>query len=244
MTDYNDLFSQEFHMHEVFSSVEGENDQNNVKDANLDGLGSIHEVSDDTDSDMDSIKCGHCSQFYSNQGAHVCNVTCTIEHNNLQQSSSNETLIAVDIPPALNDRVTTQIEDNPSVLVSCVLCDDKYDQYDDYVIHINKCTTNVKLQHFVCPVCHEIFDAKLDYLEHLKHVHFKIEEQLSDGVDVVDSFTAIYEKTRKPKSVRRQIGWSVEDIYQEIECKKIEHEQKETPTSSPLKTFFSRLGNE
>lgn len=231
-------------MHEVFGSVEGENDQNNVKDANpatMGALGNIHEVSDETDSDMDSVICALCSQSYNSQGAHVCNVTCTIEHNNLQRSSSNETLVAAD-PVGLNDTIShTPVNDAP-VFVSCVLCDNRYDQYDDYVIHINKCTTNVKLHHFVCPVCHEIYTAKLAYLEHLKDVHFKIEEQLSDGVDVIDSFTAIYEKTRKPKSVRRQIGWSVEDIYQEIECRKVE--EKVTPTSSPLKTLFSRLGNE
>ncbi|XP_063833459.1 uncharacterized protein LOC135082605 [Ostrinia nubilalis] len=243
-TDYNDLFNQEFHMHTIYGSVEGENDENNVKDSNPtpEPLGNIHEVSDETDSDMDSIKCAQCSQSYSNQGAHICNVTCTIEHYDLQRSSSNETLVAVDAPPAIKNPFIKPI-DTP-VIVSCVLCDNKYEDYDDYVIHINKCTTNVKLHHYVCPVCHEICTAKLAYLQHLKDVHFKKEEVVSDepSVDVVDSFTAIYEKSRKPKSVRRQIGWSIEDIYQEIDCKKVE--EKVTPTSSPLKTFFSRLGNE
>ncbi|KAL4704814.1 hypothetical protein ACJJTC_001289 [Scirpophaga incertulas] len=243
LNDYNNLFDKEFHVHQLFGTVEGENDQNSVKDGNNESPGNCHEMSDETDSDIDSIKCAHCSQSYGNQGPHMCNVTCTIEHNNLQRSSSNETLVATDIPPTPPPKSILQFNEKlDSVYVSCVLCDNKYDQYDDYVIHLNKCTTNVKLHHFVCPLCHDIFSTKLSYLGHLKQIHYKMEEELSDGVDVVDSFTAIYEKSRKPKSVRRQIGWSIEDIYQEIDCKKIE--EKQTPSSSPLKSFFNKLGNE
>ncbi|CAG9782982.1 unnamed protein product [Diatraea saccharalis] len=249
VSGYDAFFNTEFHMHTVYGSVEGDNDQNTVKDANTESPGNGLEVSDETDSDIDSIKCAHCSQSYGHQGAHLCNVTCTIEHNNLQRSSSNETLVASDLPPTPLPPPVENIKpvlplnvETETVYVSCVLCDNKYTEYDDYVIHINKCTTNVKLHHYVCPVCHEIYSGKLEYLEHLKEVHFKIEEQLSDGVDVVDSFTAIYEKSRKPKSVRRQIGWSVEDIYQEIDCKRVE--DKQTPTTSPIKSFFSKFGNE
>ncbi|XP_059049368.1 uncharacterized protein LOC131844478 [Achroia grisella] len=237
--DYNDLFSTEFHMHEIFGSIEGENDENTVKDKNTEMLQQNSlEVSDETDSDVDSIKCVYCNESYNNYGGHTCHVKCTIENIGLPRSSSSETLVAADIDC---DSKSTE------VYVSCILCDDKYNQYDDYVIHLNKCTTNVKVRHFVCPICHEIFTDKLVYLEHLKINHFKIENRtvqpgfIDPGIDCVDS-APIYAQTKKPKIVRRQIGWSFEDIYQEIECNKIE--EKQTPTSSPIKSFFSKLGND
>lgn len=236
-------------------SVEGDNDQNCVRDTHTDIAG--HEISDETDSDLDSVKCVCCNQSYSTVGPHTCQIQCTIEHE-LQRSSSNETLVASDLSPIIHSmRPVPPVPERPtSVSVSCLLCDNKFDQYDDYVIHLNKCTTNVKLHHFVCPVCHEMFSNKLDYLEHLKIAHFKT-ALVDSGSDCVDAVPiSIIEKTRRPKTVRRQIGWSVEDIYQEIDCKRIDEKpseassptnaffEKETPTSSPIKNFFSKLGNE
>ncbi|XP_075982483.1 uncharacterized protein LOC142980815 [Anticarsia gemmatalis] len=267
VSDYNDLFNKEFHMHEgcgdstieEYVSAEGDNDQNYFKD-NMAG-NDFQETSDETDSDVESIKCGGCNESYSKLGTHTCRTTCTIEQNQLERSSSNETLVASDIIPAmpvratqsLPPRVTQPLPDIPEhVDITCVLCDEKYDQYDQYVIHLNRCTTNVKLHHYVCPACHDIFTDKLAYLEHVKITHFKVsihERSVlyttcfqDPGEDCVD-FVPSFDKTRKPKAVRRQIGWSVEDIYQEIDCNK-KIEQKETPTSSPLKNFFSKLGNE
>lgn len=244
--DYNVLLNKEFHMHNECNSIQGENDQNSARDFHTENQ-EHHETSDETDSDVDTVKCGYCSQSHSNFGAHTCHVTCTIEHNELQHSSSSETLIAAEVSqfdPGSPTKPTTPLSDVP-FNVSCVLCDEKYDQYDDYVTHLNNCTTNVKLHHYVCPVCHEIYTDKLTYLEHLKIIHFKStteSDHFTDpGEDCVD-FAPIMEKTRRPKAVRRQIGWSVEDIYQEIDCKKIE--EKQTPTSSPIKNFFSKLGNE
>lgn len=232
-------------MHAIYGSVEGDNDQNTVKDANCDKqLDSSLEVSDDTDSDIDSIKCVYCNESYGNLRAHVCHVKCTIENNAMQRSSSSETLVASDV-----DSVKPALpvdDDTQPVFVACVLCDDKYDQYDEYVLHLNKCTTNVKMRHFVCPICHEIFTDKLAYLGHLKVFHFKpLKKPLIDlGIDCVDSFP-IYSQPVKQKVVRRQIGWSIEDIYQEIDCKKPEENIKQQmPTSSPIKSFFSKLGNE
>lgn len=264
MEDYNEFFHKEFHQHTEYDEgcVEGDNNQNFVKDATIEPpkelrMGWVHETSDETDSDMDSVKCVCCNESYSTVGAHTCRVQCTIEHNNLQRSSSNETLVASDLSPIIHSaRPVPPIPEMPStVSVSCVLCDEKYDQYDEYVIHINKCTTNVKLHHFVCPVCHEMHTNKMAYLEHLKMVHFKPASPA--GLDCVD-FIPTLEKTRRPKTVRRQIGWSIEDIYQEIDCKKVEEKrehspassishnffEKETPTSSPIKNFFSKMGNE
>uniref|UniRef100_A0A2A4K6L6 ZAD domain-containing protein n=3 Tax=Heliothis virescens TaxID=7102 RepID=A0A2A4K6L6_HELVI len=265
VSDYNDFFTKEFHMHdgsmEEYVSAEGDNDQNFFKD-NMDSNSSIfHEISDETDSDVDSIKCGGCNESYSKLGTHTCRTTCTIEQNQLQRSSSNETLVASDVvvneqpvraTQSLPPRATQPLPDIPEDMdVTCVLCDEKFDQYDNYVIHFNRCTTNVKLHHYVCPVCHDIYTEKLAYLEHLKAEHFKVTSKetvvhykagfIDPGEDCVD-FVPSLEKTRKPKTVRRQIGWSVEDIYQEIDCKKVE--EKQTPTSSPFKTFLSKLGNE
>ncbi|XP_052737315.1 uncharacterized protein LOC112045665 [Bicyclus anynana] len=244
--DYNDLYNQEFHMHTEY--IKEENDDNLVKAGQVERvaapLSPCFETSDETDSDIDSIKCVYCNQSYSNYGAHTCHVTCTIEHNELQRSSSNETLVATDYTPTKASKPLSPIPDIPEyVSVSCVLCDQMYDRYDDYVTHLNKCTTNVKLHHFVCPVCHEMFTDKFSYLEHLKILHFKMhDETFSDaGTDCVD-FAPMIVKTRKPKAVRRQIGWSIEDIYQEIECQKIEPQP--TAASSPLKNFFSKLGTE
>lgn len=226
--------------------VTGENDNNSVKAENMNAtLSPCYETSDETDSDMDSIKCMHCSQSYSHYGTHTCHVTCTIEHNNLQQSSSNETLVAANLTPTKSFQISQPSSPSSNAQqylnVSCVLCDENYDNYDDYVIHLNKCITNVKLHHFVCPVCHDMFSDKLTYLEHLKVVHFKVEDSFSDpGQDCVD-FAPMIIKESKPKAVRR-IGWSIDDIYQEIECTKVE--QKPTPTASPIKNFFSKLGNE
>lgn len=256
-------------MHSEYASIEGDKEENLGKDTSQN---SYYSISDETDSDVDSIKCVYCSQSYGNYGPHRCHVTCTIENNKLQNSSSNETLVASEIQQPVRHResVSSNFQIPEYVCVSCVLCDEVYDQYDDYVIHLNKCTTNVKLHHFVCPVCHELFTAKLAYLEHLKVIHFKVDymsdvgkynHNISDGkfdhnisddsnfshntsdvgVDCVD-FAPMIEKTRKPKAVRRQIGWSIEDIYQEIECKKVD--EKPTATSSPIKNFFSKLGNE
>lgn len=256
-SDYNIFLDKEFHMHCDQNSVEGDNDHNTVKDASTEEYHTAisHEISDETDSDVDSIKCVYCSQSYNNFGAHRCHVTCTIEHNQLQHSSSSETLVATDVtPPDLPHRPATPSSDK-TFTVPCVLCDEKYHQYDAYVVHLNKCTNNVKLHHFVCPVCHEIYTDKLIYLDHLKMIHFKSNNRFKQesiksiesdnfadpGEDCVD-FAPMLEKTRRPKAVRRQIGWSIEDIYQEIDCKKIVDEQ--TPTSSPIKTFFSKMGNE
>ncbi|KAJ0181215.1 hypothetical protein K1T71_003300 [Dendrolimus kikuchii] len=242
--NYEDFFNKEFHMHAEFE--ESENDKNEFANDVTQELyiTAKQEISDETDSDVDSVKCVGCSQSYSTVGYHTCRTTCTIENNPFQLSSSNETLVASD---ATHDTVISKpkpplppITVKPvSVFVSCILCDNKYDAYDDYVVHLNRCTTNVKLHHYVCPVCHEMFTEKLFYLEHLKVTHFK-EESEESGTDCVDY--PIYAKVSKQKPVRRQIGWSVEDIYQEIECKK--SEDKETPQSSPLKNFFSKLGNE
>ncbi|XP_026484952.2 uncharacterized protein LOC113392641 [Vanessa tameamea] len=242
VTDYNDLYNQEFHVHTEY--IKEENNENLLKAGRAERqLSPCYETSDETDSDIDSIKCVYCSQSYNSYGAHTCHVTCTIEHNQFQNSSSNETLVAAVITPtksSLSRSPTTSIPEY--VNVSCVLCDEKYDQYGDYVTHLNKCTNNVKLHHFVCPVCHEMFSDKIGYLEHLKVLHFKIDNFSDAGIDCVD-FAPMIVKTRKPKAVRRQIGWSIEDIYQEIECQKIE--QKPTPISnSPIKNFFSKLGNE
>lgn len=236
---------------------EGENDQNNAnnKVEPVTSSNGSNEISDETDSDMDSVKCACCDQSYSTLGTHTCRVQCTIEHHQLHRSSSNETLVASDLSPIKH--ATRPVPPIPepmltAVSVTCVLCDEKCDQYDDYVIHLNKCTNNVKLHHFVCPVCHEMHSNKLAFLDHLKSLHFNIETPEPAGVDCVD-FAPTLEKTRKPKAVRRQIGWSIEDIYQEIDCKKVEEKysppssvyfDKETPTSSPLKNFFSKLGNE
>ncbi|CAK1599881.1 unnamed protein product [Parnassius mnemosyne] len=250
---FNGFYSQDFHLHSENSSAEGENDQNIIRDCHREShLKTIDEISDETDSDVDSVKCVYCSQSYNNFGAHTCNVTCTIERNEMQNSStgsgigsgSDETLVATDTtPPTTPGKSSLQSDNQPShIRVPCVLCEEKYDNYDDYVIHLNKCTTNVKLQHFVCPLCHEIYTEKLIYLEHLKDAHFKVVRSPFDrGEDCVD-FAPTIEKTRKPKLVRRQIGWSVEDIYQEIECRKVE--DKETSKSSPFKSFFSKLGSE
>ena len=243
VSDYNDLYKHEFEIHTEY--VNEENDENLVKDAMVDRqLSPCYETSDETDSDIDSVICVYCNKSYSNYGVHTCHVTCTIEHNQLQKSSSNETLVAADVSLTKSSKPTSPVSSIPEyVNVSCVLCDEKYDRYEDYKNHLNKCTNNVKLHYFVCPVCHEMFTDKFPYLEHLKMLHFKVaDDTFSDpGTDCVD-FAPIIVKTRKPKTVRRQIGWSVEDIYQEIECQKIEH--KPIPTSSPLKNFFSKLGNE
>ncbi|CAH2099859.1 unnamed protein product [Euphydryas editha] len=240
-SDYNDLCNQEFYMHN--ENIK-ENDDNLVKAERAESqLSPCYETSDETDSDIDSIKCVYCSQSYSNYGAHTCHVTCTIEHNQLQKSSSDETLVAADVTQTKSPKSMSPVTSIPEYInVSCVLCDKKYDRYGDYVNHLNICTNNVKLHHFVCPVCHEMFSDKFAYLEHLRMFHFKADDTLSDpGTDCVD-FAPMIVKTRKPKAVRRQIGWSIEDIYQEIECQKVE--QKPTPTSSPIKNFFSKLGNE
>lgn len=267
VSDYKDFFNKEFHMHdgcdstiEEYVTAEGDNDQNFFKD-NMDG-NTIQETSDETDSDIDSIKCVCCNESYSKIGTHTCRTTCTIEHNQFQRSSSNETLVASEvrhlIPPVypaqtLQPRATKPLPDIPeNVDITCVLCDEKYDQYDQYVIHLNRCTTNVKLHHFVCPACHDMFTEKLAYLEHVKLQHFKVTTKetvvhytagfIDSGEDCVD-FVPTLEKIRRPKAVRRQIGWSVEDIYQEIECKK-KVEEAQAPTASPLKNLFSKLGNE
>ncbi|XP_068628722.1 uncharacterized protein [Battus philenor] len=251
----DDFYNQEFHIHSDNGITEGENEQNNIRDYhNETHLKTIEEISDETDSDIDSVKCVYCSQSYNNYGAHTCNVTCTIEHNELQTSGtgsgigsgsgSDETLVATDITPPITPTKSSLHVSNQSAQVNipCVLCEKKYDNYDDYVIHLNKCTTNVKLQHFVCPMCHEISSEKLMYLEHLKEAHFKLVRAFYDrGEDCVD-FAPVIEKIRKPKVVRRQIGWSIEDIYQEIECRKVE--DKETPKSSPFKSFLSKIGSE
>lgn len=254
-------------MHANFDdSAEGDNDQNCLRASHVDNVYSTndiaetgHEISDETDSDMDSVKCVCCNQSYSTVGAHTCRVQCTIEHNQLQRSSSNETLIASDLSPIIHSlRPVPPVPERPiPVSVSCLLCDDKFDQYEDYVIHLNKCTTNIKLHHFVCPVCHEMFSSKLDYFDHLKIAHYKIALVEPSGIDCVDAIPLpVIEKTRRPKAVRRQIGWSVEDIYQEIDCKRVDEKhseasspsntlfEKKTPTSSPIKNFFSKLGNE
>ncbi|XP_072935972.1 uncharacterized protein [Epargyreus clarus] len=244
-SDYNDFYTKEFHMHAECGSVQGENDQNLIKDTSSeDQREYYHETSDETDSDVDSIKCVYCNEYHNNYGAHTCHVTCTIEHNEMQRSGSNETLVAADVRPIIQPpkSIAPVLSIPEYINVSCVLCEEKYDEYDAYVTHLNKCTTNVKVQHYVCPLCHEIFTEKLAYLKHLKINHFKLDDTLIEsGFDCVD-FAPTFEKTRHPKAVRRQIGWSIEDIYQEIECTKIE--EKQTPTSSPLKNFFSKLGNE
>lgn len=244
---------------EEFVSAEDDNHENFCKD-NMDS-NIFHDISDETDSDVDSIKCVGCNESYSKLGTHTCRTTCTIERNQLQRSSSNETLVASDVvtheqprraTQSLPPRPTQPLPDIPEDMdVTCVLCDDKFDEYDKYVMHFNKCTTNVKLHHYVCPVCHDIYTEKMAYLEHLKAEHFKVTSKetvvhykagfIDPGEDCVD-FVPSLEKTRKPKAVRRQIGWSVEDIYQEIDCKRVE--EKVTPTSSPFKNFFSKLGNE
>lgn len=242
--NYEDFFNKEFHMHAEFE--ESENDKNESANDVTQELyvTAKQEISDETDSDVDSVKCVGCSQSYSTVGYHTCRTTCTIENNPFQLSSSNETLVASEVThdqvvskpmPPLPPLTTKQL----SVFVSCVLCDNKYDAYNDYVAHLNRCTINVKLHHYVCPVCHELFTEKTSYLEHLKKNHFK-EDSEESGMDCVDY--PIYAKVSKQKPVRRQIGWSVEDIYQEIECKK--SEDKGAPQSSPLKNFFSKLGNE
>ncbi|KOB75939.1 putative DNA topoisomerase 2-binding protein 1 [Operophtera brumata] len=216
LEDYNEFFHKEFHQHTEYDEgcVEGDNNQNFVKDTATEPpkeirMGWVHETSDETDSDMDSVKCVCCNESYSTMGAHTCRVQCTIEHNNLQRSSSNETLVASDLSPIAHaSRPVPPIPQRPStVTVSCVLCDEKYDQYDDYVIHINKCTTNVKLHHFVCPVCHEMHTNKLAYLEHLKMVHFRAASPA--GIDCVD-FTPTLEKSRRP-------NWGMSEL--KFECK-------------------------
>lgn len=266
VSDYNDLFNKEFHMHdacdstlEEYVSAEGDNSENFFKD-NLDS-NNIQETSDETDSDVDSIKCGGCNESYSKLGTHTCKTTCTIEQNQFQLSSSNETLVASDLMHPVRATQAFLLKANQPlpeipdrVEVTCLLCDEKYNHYDDYVIHLNKCITNVKLHHYVCPVCHDMFTNKLAYLEHVKVQHFKVVTKervvhytagfVDSGEDCVD-FVPSLEKTRRPKAVRRQIGWSIEDIYQEIDCNKnIEEKQIPTPTSSPLKKFLSKLGNE
>ncbi|KAG6460737.1 hypothetical protein O3G_MSEX012184 [Manduca sexta] len=247
LTNYDDFFNKEFHVHTEYESGEDEKNESYDNNTNAEAYcGSRHEISDETDSDVDSIKCMACNQSYSNIGSHRCHTVCTIERNGLQQSSSsNETLVATDISQEnIQSRPTPPGSTKSSYIdVSCLLCDARYDQYDSYVIHLNKCLTNVKLHHYVCPVCHEMYTDKLAYLEHLKVTHFSQntvqEDFIGPGMDCIDF--PIY-ATTKPKAVRRQIGWSVEDIYQEIDCKPLE--KKETPTSSPLKTFFSKFGNE
>lgn len=236
------MYNKEFHVHSEY--VQEENNDNSVKASNMvSHLSTCYETSDETDSDIDSVKCVYCNESYSNYGAHTCHVTCTIEHNEIQRSTSDETLVAADDDTPTKTDLSSTITSIPDyVHVSCVLCDEKYTNYDQYVIHLNKCTTNVKLHHFVCPVCHEMFSDKLKYLDHLKINHFKLKESFEDpGIDCVD-FAPIIIKESKPKAVRRQIDWSIEDIYQEIECRKID--PKPTPTASPIKNFFSKLGNE
>lgn len=247
--DFDGLLQKDFFLHTEYESEQGDNDENAVKDANTESKPESHhhDISDETDSDIDSIKCVYCSEPHNAHGGHKCQVTCTIEHNQLQTSSSTETLVATDVPssqppPLPNNDMYTP----PPVQVPCVLCDEKYSDNDLYVLHLNKCTANVKLHHYVCPICHEIFTQKLAYMQHVKVYHFINADRSapdSSYLDCVDSFGPLIEKTSKPKSVRRQIGWSVEDIYQEIECKSVE-EKFVTPNSSPMKTFFSKLGNE
>ncbi|CAG9108104.1 unnamed protein product [Plutella xylostella] len=242
--DFDMLLNKDFHVHTDYGSIE-ENGENCVKDGNVSGeyhsaSDKVLETSDDTDSDVDSIKCVHCNEAYNHYGAHKCHVTCTIEHDQHQYSSSTETLVATDAettPDSPTQLNTSIYKTPPPPTVSCVLCDEKLTDYDLYVTHLNKCTANVKLHHFVCPACHEIFTDKYAYFQHLRMNHFLSTPDSS--FDCVDSVPLV-EKTRVPKPVRRQIGWSVEDIYQEIECKKVE----DTPTSSPFKSFFSKLGNE
>ncbi|KAI5634758.1 zinc-finger associated domain (zf-AD) domain-containing protein [Phthorimaea operculella] len=252
-SDYS-FINKEFHMHQNNCSNEGENHQNKVNNATVTLNETMHtalgnEISDETDSDVDSVKCSYCNESYGNIRAHTCHVTCQIEHNNLERTTSSETLVATDAsayvtPPEVLDTSISPTNDKP-FQVSCVLCDLKFDQYDSYAVHLHNCTRNVKLHHFVCPVCHEIYTDKSIYLEHMKLVHFSAtsgSDQFTDaGEDCVD-FAPIMVKTRKPKAVRRQIGWSTEDIYQEIDCKSIE--PKQTPTASPIKKLFSRFGNE
>ncbi|XP_061712195.1 uncharacterized protein LOC133521313 [Cydia pomonella] len=230
---YNDFLNKEFHMHA--KSTEGENVQNVIKEETH--VGTSLDVSDETDSDVDSIICVYCNQSHSNLGAHTCRVICSIENNELQRSSSSETLVATDVTPSDTARLITTTPEKPlPLLISCVLCDNKFDKYESYVLHFNKCTLNVKLHHLVCPICHEIHTEKLAYLEHLRVVHFKFDLVMTDtDIDCVDKVPSMFEKTRKPKAVRRQIGWSIEDIYQEIDCKKIE--ENETPNSSPNKVL-------
>ncbi|KAI8429930.1 hypothetical protein MSG28_000399 [Choristoneura fumiferana] len=238
--EYNIFMNKDFHMHAA-KSMEGENVQNVIKEEGH--TGASLEVSDETDSDVDSVICVYCNESHGNLGAHTCRVICNIEHNVLQQSSSSETLVATDVNSSDTDRlITTTPEKPPRLLVTCVLCDEKFNQYDAYVLHFNNCTLNVKLHHIVCPICHDIHTEKLAYLEHLRVIHFKYDHPVIDSdVDCVDKVPPVVEKTRRPIAVRRQIGWSIEDIYQEIDCKKIEDNQ--TPNSSPLKSLNATFSN-
>lgn len=195
----------------------------------------MREISDDTDSDLESIKCVYCDQLYNSHGVHTCRVTCTIE-NRPSSNASDETLVA-GMESHYFSANSTMNSETEHCEISCVLCVMKYDKYTDYVEHINVCTANVKLHFFVCPLCHEINTEKDAYLNHLNAFHFK--ENIPKG-DKVKNSVDVVDRAHLNKSARRQIGWSLEDIYQEIEPE----EQKITPTSSPLKNFLSKLGNE
>lgn len=228
-----------------------ENEENHSKEPKeFEHYARHFDVSDETDSDIESVRCVYCNGPQSNRGAHKCHVTCTIEKD-AAYTSSSETLVASDTNPARQDMQLVTSSAPPDlppipelIPVPCVLCDAKFDDYDAYVLHVNKCTANVKLHHYVCPICHEIYTEKMLYLQHLKDNHFNKNNDtsyLTVSEDCVDNFVSITsEKSRRPTSVRRQIGWSIEDIYQEIDCKPIE---KETPSSSPMKAFF-KFGNE
>lgn len=197
------------------------------------------DTSDETDSDMDSIKCVYCSNSYKSVGGHRCQVNCTIE-NKVGSTGSDETLVATDLDVDFFSADSTL--EMSSQEVSCVLCEDKYDKFDSYVKHLDECTANVKLRYFVCSLCHEIHSQKDNYLLHLNTAHFKENLNVKTEVvdrDVVDCVTSEVQL----KSVCRKIGWSTEDIYQEIDP----FEDKittQTPTSSPIKSFFSKLSNE
>lgn len=239
--DYNEVIEKDFYVHADCGVVQEDNEENSVKDANIEANMNKGNTSDETDSDIESIKCVFCNNSYNSLGVHRCKVTCTIENDNPNSTGSDETLVAEDMESQYFSANSTVAQDELNIcVVSCVLCDQKYDKYDDYVEHINKCTANVKLHYFVCPLCHELNTDKNAYLQHLNVMHFKqaVSEVVEVSRDCVDN---IVEKTQINKSARRQIGWSFEDIYQEIGQNKVDDKIQ---TSSPIKSFFTKLGNE
>lgn len=198
-------------------------------------------TSDETDSDIDSIKCVYCDQSYNSMGAHTCHVTCTIE-NKANSDGSDETLIATDMDVGCFSANSTLEMKNSEA--SCVLCENKYDNYDSYVEHINICTANVKLPYFVCSLCHEINTQKSAHLEHLNNVHFSTKvTSVKSNVDCVDTAHNKTQGFQLNKTTPHRIGWSLEDIYQEIEPVQ-DKIPDSTSMSSPIKSFFAKLGNE
>ncbi|GBP80840.1 DNA topoisomerase 2-binding protein 1 [Eumeta japonica] len=175
--DYNALINKDIHIHTGYGRIIERDDQNSLKDGNVESkLSDSQSSSDETDTDVASIKCTYCDHSYNSTGVHRCNVTCVVE---THSPGSEGTLVAEGMG------------------------------------------------------------------EDIVQNDFKTENHEIDiNVDTVDGHMPLND-VRTHKNVRRKIGWSNENIYQEIVFKNPPKKKVvQTPTSSPFKAMFARLGNE